>query len=491
MEVQRIGIKTLNELLVLVQKTESQGNVRGALELIESHAASLDTASRNAATQVAEYLKARLPQTVQEASARAQVELSSSINRIKKIFQRTDDCSLFNATTAVPKNRADDTILMINLENNPDVFMCPEGIKSLAEQIFIRDFDGLTYAALDKRFMFAAKRLVDLNVIDDSSFVILHTGHNIPIAEQLLQHRSLGQVSGVFDMSKSCFPAVSPKAQRIIEQIVSGNVAETGLAPDEIAYIQRELTPFMEHLTASTPNRTYLQQYNANIEQCAERWVNQNFTFPNALKTETTVKGAKFIGIDFHRAANYDISKLPTSEDIRAAGFNKVVFLDEIIPIHAFSEKEAECLFEPLREKTFYEALNACVSAGKALYKGDKKTAKETVKVINNLLAPTDIEHKISGATPEHINNVRQLLQKGKYGATMDDVHRADMVEYLEQVQKDIPVIIEGVDVLKLEILPNVIKMTNQLREHVVPMERNELIVSDKLSKLLQYIDSL
>ena len=76
----------LNDLMCLIQKAESSGNVKEAISLIDTHISELEPYEQNIITNVKEYLQKKLPQTATETSARVQVEMSAQLNNLKKLF---------------------------------------------------------------------------------------------------------------------------------------------------------------------------------------------------------------------------------------------------------------------------------------------------------------------------------------------------------------------------------------------------------------------
>lgn len=490
MNVNKITVTCLNDLLQLVKQAEEKGAVKEALDLIEVNKTSLDSASLEAANNVAAYLKTKLIPTAQEAAARAQVDFAVLRTNIRNIFGKIKNTSLIDTSSIKPQDRSQTNMLLDNFIQNPGLFVHPNGKEVVLNNINSRMIDGLSGKEYDFRFMQAIQRLVDQRVIDENSMVILHTGHNIPMAHQLMSNGSLGKVGGVLDISKDTFPELSPKVESLIRKIIAGKGSETGLNSETITYINQQLAPYKQRiLTQSQYEEPFLDGYKRAIMECTERNVNQAYTFKNVLDVETAGKGAKFIGVDFHRTANYDTSKLPSASSLQKAGIQKVIFLDESTPKSTYSPKECEQLYEPMTQSALHKVSMYINNIGELILKRDIEKAFDSAVELGEFIKPKDLQMKIKPPSASRIEEIQQLLQDGKFGYSTSEVTKSDMADYLQQLKKDIPVIIEGVDVLKLETVP--LPLIKQIVPEVTRAERAELADYAKFAQLIQFINNL
>ena len=481
----------LNDLMCLIQKAESSGNVKEAISLIDTHISELEPYEQNIITNVKEYLQKKLPQTATEISARVQVEMSAQLNNLKKLFSRMQKNTILPEISQKPVDRANWSMLRENLNNNIAALIEPIGREFWLRNLFDSSLDGLTGKMADLRFMEGAQRLVDLGIIDDSTLVIIHTGHNIPIASKLAENtKQLGQVNGILEFSRNSFPSLKERTKNAIEMLAMGKDSYTGLPKEKIAALKKQILPFKEKiLYDSTYEEKLLEGYIKEIMENEGRINNQNFTFPGVLSQKVEGKGAKFLGIDFHRTAPIDIATLPTAQELKKAGIKKVVFLDETPPISSFDTQAAKELFEPMTQEkaniiTFYFD-----KFTENIRKGNIKLGLIAFNELEKLTTLADIEKKISKPSEIQIAQAKDKVKNGLFGYTTKHVSRGDIASYLEKLQNDIPLIIEGVDINKLEVVP--LEHIAPIMDRVVYLERSSFEEKAALTKIIQEIDKL
>lgn len=482
---------SLNELMRIVSRAEQSGKIQEAVSIIENNLGHLEGAEKATAESVSSYLKKKLPQTAQEVSARVQVEMSSQLNKIKTLFSRISDKTILNYSSAKPVNRENFSMLRENLETNTANFFALHGRDFWLNAFRTGVVDGLTGKAADSRFMTSAQRLVDLGVIDSSTLVIAHTDHNIPIAKQLMNNsEKLGKVNGVIDISPECFPKLSEQTENIIRLIAEGKGSQTGLSSKEIEILEEKIQPFEQVILFGDEHKQkQLEGYKREIFENAGRIKDQDFTYSGVLGQSTEGKGAKFLGIDFHRTSNYDTSKLPTAQELKQAGIKKIVFLDETPPASSFTAADASIIYEPIDNKKMEEITRHYDTMIQKVWSGNTEEGLESFVNLEKALTPTDIKKKVSFPSKEHIMQTAEDIRNKKFGYTTKQVTREDIASYLQNIETDMPVIVEGVDLNKLETAP--LYALRNIMDRVIELEQNELREKNAFTEIIKYIDGL
>ena len=292
------------------------------------------------------------------------------------------------------------------------------------------------------------------------------------------------------EFSRNSFPSLKESTKNAIEMLAMGEDSYTGLPKEKIDALKKEIRPIREKiLYDSTYEQKLLDGYIKEIMENEGRINNQNFTFPGFLSQKVEGRGAKFLGIDFHRTAPVEINTLPTAQELKKAGIKKVVFLDETPPISSFDEQAAKKLLEPITQEkaniiTFYFD-----KFTENMRKGNIKSGLLAFNELEKLTTLTAIEKKISKPSEIEISKAKDKVKNGLFGYTTRHVTRGDIASYLEKLQDDIPLIIEGVDVNKLEIVP--LEHIAPLMDKVVYLERNSFEEKVSLTKIIQEIDKL
>lgn len=480
----------LNDLLNIVSKAENSGKIKEAISLIETQIGKLEPAEQSIAQSVKAYLQTKLPQTAAEASARAQVEMSLLLNKIQNLFSRVNKDTILSEVTRQPVQREEWSMLKDNLDNNIEAMLLPRARDFWIENFLNRNLDGLNGKDMDIRFMQGAQRLVDLGVIDKSTFVIAHTGHNIPIAYQLMKNTQLGQVNGVLEFSRDSFPLMSDEVKKVLELFAAGRGKMTGLSKEERLFVNGKIKPLSyKILHDSIGNQRLLDGYQRQILENSSRISDQNFSYPGTLAQTTRGRGAKYLGLDFHRLAAVDISKLPTARELKEAGLNKVVFLDELHPVSMFDKPELDMIYEPM---TRQKADMICVLYDTFLsnmYQGKVKEGLSAIYALDRFVAPKDITQKIVKPDSAAIKSAAQKIQNSTFGHTVNHITRDDAANYIRQLQNDMPVIIEGVDLSRIENF-HFSDLTSSI-DRITAQERASFKETDVLSGLVRYVDTV
>ena len=149
----------LNDLLNLVSKAERSGRIKEAVSLIDTHINELAGSEQQIAKSVKEYLQSKLPQTAAEVSARAQVEMSLQLNKIKNLFSLINKETILKDATTPPVDRAEHSLLVENLKHNINGLLNPRGRDFWISKYIDGTFDGLSGKEYDLRFMLGAQIL--------------------------------------------------------------------------------------------------------------------------------------------------------------------------------------------------------------------------------------------------------------------------------------------------------------------------------------------
>ncbi len=450
---------SLNDSMLQINRAETSGKIKDAISLIETNLENLEPAERNIVQNVKEYLQQKLPRTASEASARAQVEMSLQQNRVKNLFSRISKKTILSDVKTDPEDRADWSMLRHNLNSNLSSLLHPKGREFWLSKFFNGDLDGLTGKGLDLRFMEGAQRLVDLGIIDQSTLVIINTGHNIPIASKLMENSDkLGQVTGVLEFSRDSFPIMGEDVAKIIEDLAGGKSEIKGLQKEDIIFLSEKIKPLRNQILHGEAHREKLiQDYKRFMEENTLRISSQAYTYPGTLSQKTEGKGTKFLGIDFHRSGRIDISKLPTTKEIKDAGIKKVVFLEEAPPVSSFNSQAAQRLYEPLTEEKANNIAYYFDSFVNNFYKKNIREGLQYFEKLEKIVTPQDIDKKVVFPTSQEILDAKTQVENGTFGYKVKHVTRGDIIPYLEKLQEDMPLIVEGVDVNKLEQIPQYI----------------------------------
>lgn len=480
----------LNDLLNLVNRAEQNGQIKEAVSLIESGIKNLAPYEQNIAQNVKAYLQSKLPQTASEVSARAQVELSLQQNKIKNLFSRINKETIIADIKSTPVDRGEWSILRENLEKNMANLLNPRGRDFWVENFINGNIDGMSGKDMDLRFMMGAQRLVDLGIIDKSTLVIAHTGHNIPIAYQLKQNKHLGDVNGVLEFSRDSFPLMTDKVKGILELFAKGKAKAAGLSREDSRIINEKITRFKKHiLSPDTGQQALLDEYLRELRECSERINNQNFTYPSTLSQITQGIGTKYLGLDFHRTARLDTTKLPTASELRTAGIKKVVFLDELHPESTFNLFELSKIYEPMTKEKGERIGDLFDMFLSNMYQGKIKEGLRAIFTLEKFVAPKDIREKILQPDSRTINAVKQKIQNSNFGYTPQQITRGDLIKYIENLKNDMPVLIEGVDLFRLEHFP--FEALVNSKNKILGLEKNKFEYTADFSDLIRLIDKM
>ncbi len=447
---------SLNDLMLQINRAKTSGKIKEAISLIETNFDNLESYERNIVQNVKEYLQKKFPHTAYEASARAQVEMSLQLNKVKNLFSRITKDTILSDVKTFPEDRSDWSMLRENLNSNLSSLIHPQGRDFWLSKFLNGEVDGLTGKGLDLRFMEGAQRLVDLGIIDKSTLVIIHTGHNIPIASKLMENSDkLGKVTGVLEFSRDSFPIMGEDVAKIIEDLAIGKSEIKGLKHEDIIYLREKIKPLRNQILYGEEHKEKLiQDYKRFISENTLRISSQAYTYPGTLSQKTEGKGTKFLGIDFHRSGRIDITKLPTAKELKDAGINKVVFLEEAPPLSSFNSQASQRLYEPLSPEKVDKIAYYFDSFVKNFYQQNIKEGLQDFAKLEKILTPQDIDFKIISPTSQEILEAKSLVEKGTFGYKVKHVTRGDIIPYLEKLQEDMPLIVEGVDVNKLEQIP-------------------------------------
>ena len=123
------------------------------------------------------------------------------------------------------------------------------------------------------------------------------------------------------------------------------------------------------------------------------------------------------------------------------------------------------------------------------MYQGKTKEGLKAIFTLDRFIAPADIRQKITVPDAVKLNEVKEKIQKGSFGYKPEQITRGDMVEYMQKLQSDIPVLVEGIDLFRLEHFPyeNLISGTDRL----LGLERNKFIETSYLSDLIALVNKM
>ena len=481
----------LNDLMLLVNKAETSGRIKEAISLIETHIDDLEPYEKAIVTNVKEYLQKKLPQTATEVSARVQVEMSAQLNRLKSLFSRINKETIIKDSKEPPVDRSEWSMMRENLEKNLGGLLHPQGREFWLNKFYSGELDGLTGKAADLRFMQGAQRLVDLGIIDNSTLVIIHTGHNIPIAKQLsMNQEKLGNVNGVLEFSRESFPELKEKTAKIIELFAKGKGSKAGFSREETEILRKKIEPLRKRiLYGGEHEEELIKGYLRQITENTGRISNQEYTYPGTITQKTEGKGAKFLGLDFHRTGRIDTSKLPTAKELKEAGIKKVVFLEEAPPLSSFSPEAADKLYEPMTREKASIIANLYDSFVQNMYQRNIKSGLSAFAQLERILTPQEITQKIKKPTVQEISTAQAKAKSGEFGYKIQHVTREDILPYLQDLAQELPFVMEGVDVNKLEQIPYQYIAPNV--NDFVARERAGFNNTLKLTDVIIYIENL
>ncbi len=354
---------------------------------------------------------------------------------LNAIFQRSTETATINTKDACPRSE-DNAILTAWFDDcGLEEMQTDKAYLTMQEQFESGLYDGVNFEQRDKFYMMAVQRLIDCGAIDDKTFVLVDTGHSIPIAAQLMKEENkaaLGSVKGTF-LFDSTLPKIHP-------------------------FIDPENTEAME-------------THGVIIDRTHYRLSSQMLSFGdiinNAYKNSNNSKGALFIGLDIHRDTKFDTSKLPTADELKKLGLKKIMVVQEIPPLSTFSQVEADKICPPLTEPAILRALSrmkrACNEAQKTpigvqINETSKEKIKELLKEASDILKPTNIDETYPKLSAPDKKQTSKLIEKGKFGYGTKMTYGSDVNEYLRQIKRDskgaITLLSEGASLLKLRNCP-------------------------------------
>jgi|GEM_PF-4116827 len=308
----------------------------------------------------------------------------------------------------------------------------PEMVEHLKEGIY----DGVSFEERDKCFMYGVQRLIDSGAIDDKTFVLIDTGHSIPIAAQLMKEENraaLGNVKGAFLLGdESAFPKTHP--------CVNENDSE------QVSIYEQQIRN-KSHYRLSSQILTFGDIIN------------------DAYKNSNGEKGALFIGVDCHRNVRFDISKLPTVDELKKLGLNKVAIVQEMVPLSSFSQSDFDKIFTlPLTMEKIQDTLSrmrqACDEAEKTpadtkIDEASKETIRKLLTRATKILRPNNGIDKIyPQLDPPNKKRVSKLIEKREFGYGTKICCGSDMNEYLKYLKKNafygMEIFVEGATLLNM-----------------------------------------
>ena len=191
----------------------------------------------------------------------------------------------------------------------------------------------------DTLFRKNAQKFVDLGIIDKNTLVIVDTGHTLPVIKQLEidENRDmLGHVYSTFKIGKNDYmPAMDYDMEHNIEEIFMTRGEAHFLGNDQKAHAKWILSELFKHDNAIKSRfdmiRNYYHGQNSRIKDQSYIYYGEPV---GALDSHSNERGALIVGIDIHRTGYMEPSSLPTADELRALGYNKVVYLCEHKPKH-------------------------------------------------------------------------------------------------------------------------------------------------------------
>lgn len=349
---------------------------------------------------------------------------------LNSIIQRNTEIATIDTKNA--GSRSEDNAILtawfddIGLEEMRAGKAYPEMMEHLENGLY----DGVSFKERDELFMIAAQRLVDCGAIDDKTFVLIDTGHSIPIAAQLMKEENravLGDVKGTF-LIDSTFPKIHPNVDA---------------GDKEAIEIHEDIR-------------------NGAHQRISSQALDFGDIINNSYKNSKGAQGALFIGIDMHRCAKFDTSKLPTAEELKKLGLNKVAIIQELPPISIFSQSDADKI-HPLTVPNVQRAMSsmqqACTEAkktpaGTEISTASKAKIKELLTKASNALGPRDIDKIYSQLSKPDKKQISRQIEKREFGYGTKTGCGSDINEYLNKLKKssggDIKIFIEGAALLKL-----------------------------------------
>ena len=352
---------------------------------------------------------------------------------LNSIFQRSTEISTIDTQNA--RTRSEDNAILTQwftdegLEKMQSGKAYPEMMRGIEELIY----DGVSFKQRDEFYMMAVQRLIDSGAIDDKTFVLIDTGHSIPIAAQLMKEENkaaLGEVKGTF-LFDSTFPQNHPN-----------------------------VNPQDEEATAIS-----LDIRERSHQRISSQILDFGDIIENANKNSKGKGGALFIGVDAHRYAKFDTSKLPTAQELKKLGLNKVAIIQEVPPLSSFSQNDVEKLFSAKTKEMVEQSLSnmnlACGRAkrtplGTEIDEDTKARIKRLLTRASDIIKPDKIEKTYPGLSSPDKKKTSKLIETEKFGYGMRTAHGSDVNEYLRYLKKNsgATIFIEGAALLKLREAP-------------------------------------
>lgn len=388
---------------------------------------------------------------------------------LNAILQRNTDNSGIDTKYAKPRSE-DNTILSswftdVGLEE----MQAGKAYREMCNEMENLLHDGVSFEERDKYYMAAVQKLVDCGAIDDKTFVLIDTGHNIPIAAQLMKEENLaalGNVKGTFSHGESTFPKTR-------------------------TYIDSDANE-----KSKTTASSYESIRNASHCRISSQALSFSDIINDAYKNSTNAKGALFIGVDTHRYIKFDTLKLPTAAELKELGLDKVAVIQELPPLSAFLQSDVD-IINPLTEQSFQRAFSymrqACDEArmtlvGAEICEASKMRIKELLTMASKALKPRNIDRIYSQFSSPGKKQTSKLIEEGKFGYGNKMGCRSDVNKYLKQLKKDskgeIKIFIEGAALLKLRNAP--VEILREAKNNILAGCNNsfEAIIEGDFSKV-------
>ena len=355
---------------------------------------------------------------------------------VNEIFSRNTDVATIKTKDA--KHRSESCEILSKWYTDIGISMLQDGtgIGTIYNDVSMAGYDNASFEEHDKYFMYGIQRLVDCGAIDDKTFVLIDTGHSIPMGAQLMKEenkQTLGDVKGTFLLGESAFPKKHPNADKNDEW--SNDIYET----------------------------TMLKGNNSRLSSQA---LTYGDIIEEANKDNKGGNGAVFLGVDFHRNAKLDTSKLPTAQELKALGLNRVVVVQEYAPVSSFAN-DADRVYNPITTEKAQRALSYFLSAceesqktppgGKISEQSKEEIKKHLMMAARTLKAPFADKMYLRLDTPNK-KQTAELIEQDKFGMGTNACLRNDVTQYLEQLKRDsegaLNIIVEGSDLIKLRQFP-------------------------------------
>ena len=123
------------------------------------------------------------------------------------------------------------------------------------------------------------------------------------------------------------------------------------------------------------------------------------------------------------------------------------------------------------------------------MYKRDIKSGLSAFAQLERILTPQEITQKITKPTVQEISTAQAKAKSGEFGYKIQHVTREDILPYLQDLAQELPFVMEGVDVNKLEQIPYQYIAPNV--NDFVARERAGFNNTLKLTDVIIYIENL